>query len=75
MNEEKLKRFVADRAMYDAVYEVLLDTFIKTRAKVDVHALAAERLAINLLGDAWKELEKYKSSSSAKAERPAQPGL
>lgn len=63
MKEEKLKRFVADQAMSEAVYEVLLNAFLKDRKTEDVAVLAAERIALLRLQDAWRELKKYMPDS------------
>lgn len=68
-NNEKLKRFANDEAMAGAVYEVLLDAFLKDLRNVnDVQVLAAERLAVTFLKNAWRELEKFKTG--AKGEEP-----
>ena len=53
--------FIRDKAVSDAVYDLLLEIFLKPNDKSDVYSLAAERKAINLLQEAWKELEKYKT--------------
>ena len=72
--KSKIARFINDRLMADAVYQVILDTFLKEKS-TDVHALAAERLAINLLRKSWKELEVMKSSQEEKVETPRQIGM
>lgn len=59
----KLKQFVNNPAMAEAVREVLFTTFTKPRAKLEVTTLAAERIAINLLDDAWKELQRYRNAT------------
>lgn len=60
MRDEKLRRFMQDVAMHTAVYDLLLETFTTSTKDKDVHTLAAERIAINLLQKSWKELEKFK---------------
>ena len=55
---EKIKKFVADRAMNEAVRKVLTDSFLKTRGVTEVNFLAAQRIAIDLLEDGYKELNK-----------------
>ncbi len=72
---EKIKRFLADKVMSDAVFEVLLDSYIKPRAKLEVTTLAAERIAINLLDEAWKELQKYQGETSASSASGIQTAL
>jgi len=48
--------------MVDAVKKVLINTFLVDKshnASIDVHLLAASRLAIDFLHEGFKELEKY----------------
>lgn len=59
LQEEKIKQFLNDRVMADAVYQILLNSFLKDE-KQDVYLLAASRLSINYLKQAWKELQNYK---------------
>lgn len=66
--QEKLKRFLADRLTNAAVHSYLLDTFTKKSKTEDVHTLAAERIAINLLNDAWRDLQRF----AAAKEQPEQ---
>lgn len=53
----KIKRFMADLSMKDAVYEVLLQSYLRQRDG-DVNLKAAQMTAVELLNDGWKELEK-----------------
>jgi flagellin-specific chaperone FliS len=73
--QAKIKRFMNDLGMQRAVYEVVLESFLKPRKDADVHQLAAGRLAIDLLQEAWKELEKVKETSEPEATEPKQVGL
>ena len=54
----KVKLFLADTVMSDAVHSVLLETFLKPRKSDDVHVLGASRVAIDLLQESWRELKK-----------------
>ena len=72
---EKITRFVMDEALVDAVYGVLLDSFLKKRERANVQMAAAERVAIDLLGDAWKELDKYKKNNEQEPVITKQVGL
>lgn len=64
MNDKSLiEAFVNDEAMAQAVHSVLQDAFLKGKGQRDVQILAAERLAIDLLEGAWRDLERYKSPS------------
>ena len=61
MNErdrQQIKRFITDPVMSMAVYESLYRFFLKRRKTDDVQILAAERLALFMLEDAWKEIER-----------------
>lgn len=58
--QEKIKRFMNDRAMSEVVYEVLLDAFLDDKASNEVNYLAASRLSVNFLKEAWKRLERLR---------------
>lgn len=60
VKKAKLKKFVQDEVMVEAVYEVLQSSFLKVRPHEDVYILAASRLAVDYLTQAMKEMEKYK---------------
>lgn len=73
--KEKLKRFMSDRVMAAAVRTAILETYLKPRAKLDVNVLAAERLAINLLDEAWKDMDRYRTDDEQKSDRGGNPGV
>ena len=58
--QEKIQRFLDDKVMSTAVYEVLRGVFTKTRKGdyPDVNFLAAERIAADLLEEGWVELKR-----------------
>lgn len=58
--QEKLMRFLQDELMSRTVRQVLIDSFLKKRERNSIEELAAARIAIDLLEDAWKEIERYK---------------
>lgn len=62
MNEKnaKIKYFLEDRVMSEAVKEAILKTFLEESEGSDVNTLAAERIAIKLLTKALKNLETYR---------------
>lgn len=66
-----LKRFANDPRASGAVYEVILRTFLKKQKTQEVHLLAAKSLAIDLLQEAWAEIEKFKQDEG---EQPARGG-
>lgn len=67
--------FLNNKETAEAVYHVLLSTFLKKREKSDVYSLASERLSINLLQEAWKEMESMKNKEGEKVEGVAQIGM
>lgn len=75
MKEEKLRRFINDEVMANAVFESLTHSFLKNKGARDVNIMAAERLAIDLLGDAWKELARFKSETPEKGTKVGNIGL
>lgn len=66
IEQEKLKRFANDLTMSDAVYKLLLDAFLKSKITQDVYILAASRLSVDFLNQAWKELMTYKNDPNLK---------
>lgn len=70
---EKIARFLDDKAMNQAVYDVLFNCFLKD-AKGDVQTLAAQRIALSLLQEAWRELERYRPTKPKQDAQP-NPGL
>lgn len=64
-----------DDTMVQAVYEVMRDSFLKNKGQRDIQIMAAERIAIDLLADAWKELLKFKKSDKNQPTLTKQVGL
>ena len=64
---EKLKRFVNDKILVEAVIKVFQTSFLKRRSG-DVHYLAAKTLALEFLEDARRELNKYQDSERSTGE-------
>lgn len=73
--EDKIIRFLQDPSLSGAVYKVLLDVYTSRKDRTDVHLTAGQMIAIDLLHDAWKELEKIKHTDNATKDRPGQIGL
>ena len=63
--KEKIKQFLNDRNMSATIKEVLIESFLKPKKDNDVQFLAASRIAIDLLNDAWTELRKYQTDKSS----------
>lgn len=68
LEREKIRRFVNDAVASNAVFDLLLHSFLKESPSNDVHTLAASRLAIDYLKQGWKELEKLKDEVRAEKE-------
>jgi len=62
MNHAKIKRFLADEEMAQSVKALLLQSFLKPRPQTDVHLLAASRLSVDFLEDAWREMARMKDA-------------
>lgn len=61
---EKIKRFLNDVGMSDAVRVSLTNSFLKARGDRDVHMLAAAKIAIELLEEAWKDMKRMKDEET-----------
>lgn len=72
---EKLKRFIHDPVMSNAVYQTLLGTFLSDDISKDVYVLAASRLAVKFLNEGWKRLEKYKIATDETMDKSSNVGL
>ena len=72
MNEheiQKIRNFLNDKAMSQAVYKALLDEFLSEKLVNDVQVLAASRLSINLLKTAFQRMERYKKDEKKEKEQ------
>jgi len=61
--------------MSESVKAVMLKAFLKTSGNKDVQTLAAERIAIDLLEEAYRELNKYASQEEKEEKILTQVGL
>jgi len=69
----KIKAFMSDKVMNKAVKSVMLDAFMKAKDG-DIHMKAAQMVAINLLEDAFKELNKF-ASQQEKLEKDVEENI
>lgn len=72
--KEKVKQFMRDKAMSDAVYSVILKTFLEKRDG-DVQMKAAQRLAIDFHIESWDNLAKINTLSSTEQKGRTQNAL
>lgn len=69
MNEPQLiRRFLGDKEVKETVKNVLLRNFL-ARRDGDVHTLAAQTLAVQLLEDGFREMERYKQEDKQEEKR------
>lgn len=59
---QKIREFLNNKPMSDAVYKILFDSFLNQPSK-DIYMLGASRLAVDFLKQGWDRL---KSSSAIK---------
>lgn len=71
----KITRFLNDEQMSESVKEVLLNSFLKPRPNSDIYVLAASKIAIDLLGDAFKDLDKFRNETETEPKKGVQVGL
>ena len=61
MNEqyknEQIKKFLADAGMSNAVRQFIIDVFLEKRNHQDIYMAGAERIAVDLLVDAFKKMD------------------
>lgn len=72
---EKIRKFLNDKGMSEIVKEVLISAFLKPRPQTDIQILAASRIAIDLLEEAWKELKKAGVSEERENKELRNPGV
>lgn len=72
---ERIARFMMDKDTAEAVRDHITMTFLRKRSGDDVHIKAAERVAIDLLFEAWKELEKVQLQKEEDKREFKQVGL
>lgn len=73
--KEKIKKFVNDEFMFESVSEFLRNSYLKNKGQRDVQILAAERLAIDFLEVALRELKSFATIESEKETSLEQIGL
>lgn len=71
----KVKMFMGDTIMSDLIYQSLMDAFLKRRQGEDIQMKAARMTAIELLQDAWGELEKVRGRDKPTSSEPRQRGM
>lgn len=67
-DEEKVKRFVADEAMFEAVFGAITDCYLNRTTNQEVNVLAAKTLALEFLRGAKDYLLRYKTQKTEEIE-------
>ena len=57
---EKIKQFLGDRLMRDTIYKAIQEEFLSDSIVKDVQVLAASRLSISFLKEAFNRMERYR---------------
>ena len=73
--QERLKKFMNDERTSKYVFDEIRDTFLKSRGTKDVHTLAGERIAIELLDKAFERMTALKSKEDEDTLSYKQVGL
>lgn len=66
INDSKIDRFLQDEAMTSSVFNAIRNSFLRKKGQRDTLILAAERLAVDMLEEAWRELDRYRVSEDLK---------
>jgi len=75
LKREKVKLFMSDKEMSEAVMDIITRAFLKPVPHNDVHVLAAHKIATDLLEDAFKELKKFVIEKESVEKKSKQIGL
>lgn len=73
--KNKIQQFINDKLMTVVIYDFIRGCFLKNKGQRDVQTLAAERLAVDLLGESFLELEKFKFGGEEEKVEKRQVGL
>lgn len=73
--KNKIQQFINDKSMSEAVYGVLLQSFLKPISSDEISFLAASRIAIDLLKEGFGELEKFEFGGEEEKVEKRQVGL
>lgn len=71
----RIERFMADPLLSSAVKDVIMASYLKKAKSNDVNYLAASRIAIDLLEEAWDILGRYSQSDENGVKNEGNVGL
>ena len=76
LQKDKIARFLEDTLLSDTIRDILLENALNQPIKqYEIHYLAAQRLAIDIIRESWKEMERYRSQSEKKETTARNIGL
>lgn len=70
----KIKRFIGDKQMSETIRLVLKDSFLQNKNN-EVHYLAAQALAVQLLETGFNRLTRYAGDNERDVKDESNPGL
>lgn len=73
--KSKVTKFLADKVMSETIYQVLLDTFLKPRKGASVEEKAAAFISVEMLQEAWRELDRYRKEVEQETKPLNQVGM
>lgn len=71
--KNKIIKFANDKAMNTAVRELIESSILERKGTKDVYILAAERICIDIMKEAWKKLEQFKENGEEDGTKSATP--
>lgn len=78
MNEQdkaNIKRFMDNESLAESVRKSITSSFLKPKSGRDVYQLAGVTIAVGLLDEAFKDMEKSKSITENEIKKVVQVGL
>ena len=72
---EKITQFLNDTLMSSTIKEILENIIARPSKDRDVHILASKTIAVELLQEAWKELNKLKNERDQEPRQGTNPGI
>lgn len=73
--KEKVSQFLNDLIMSETIYDILFSFFVKNHGEKDVYMLAARSMAVDLLPQAWNEVQKNRLQVENDPKQSGQIGL
>lgn len=65
---QRIKRFMSDKATNEAIFTAIQKTFLKAKSSEDISLKAARFMALELLTDAWRDLNHIKDADQTPTE-------